>query len=459
MKAPNHIAGGTVFTGLFSSLFFGVNILASPAHLITTAVASLLPDIDHTKSPVGRAAYPIARYLNRRFGHRTLTHGIPCMLISTLVFALFEQVFAGSTALAGTYAVAYFSHLILDMFTLQGIPMLYPFSKNPFVLIGNPEVRIRSGDLRKEATIFCLFIAAGFTMKPLFEKGFWTTYNQQFATLKHLYSEFTKSDDLLAVEYIQTHGLRTVTDTAYCIQAKYNAAWLLDEETGKWVHLTYENCRRSFPIHTGRTFDIVTQTLINVSPDSLNRALQGRTLLSLEIQGNQPFQITEPNRYPRTTQNYTAEHLDSPPLFAEIPAQEGEETFIPDLSYIAQVNALQIERNRLKADIEQRQKAYNAAQHQLPPLRAAYANEADPARARALFLEIQNLEAVKPPSDAERERLAALEIRIQQIEEENRLRNEAKRKEIELRNQLRRLDQQPTRLTGIISYVVLSPQA
>ena len=53
MTAPNHLAGGVIFTGLFCS-FFSVNIFASPLFITATIIGSLLPDIDHTKSWISR---------------------------------------------------------------------------------------------------------------------------------------------------------------------------------------------------------------------------------------------------------------------------------------------------------------------------------------------------------------------------------------------------------------------
>ena len=73
MKAPNHIVGGYVFTGLVSSLL-GWNIFTDPVLLGVTFLGSLMPDIDHPRSLLGRSFFPISKVINRRFGHRTITH-------------------------------------------------------------------------------------------------------------------------------------------------------------------------------------------------------------------------------------------------------------------------------------------------------------------------------------------------------------------------------------------------
>jgi inner membrane protein len=74
MTAPNHITGGIVFTGLFCS-FFSINIFANPIYF-SNYFRFLLPDIDHTKSWIGKSVYPIAKWLSRNYGHRTITHSI-----------------------------------------------------------------------------------------------------------------------------------------------------------------------------------------------------------------------------------------------------------------------------------------------------------------------------------------------------------------------------------------------
>jgi len=58
MTAPNHIIGGYTFTGIIGSLM-GINILGQVELLPIILFASLLPDIDHTKSIIGKLFFPI----------------------------------------------------------------------------------------------------------------------------------------------------------------------------------------------------------------------------------------------------------------------------------------------------------------------------------------------------------------------------------------------------------------
>ena len=51
---------------------------ANPGLAVGAALAlgSLLPDLDTAHSGLGRWAKPVSRQLERRFGHRTLTHSL-----------------------------------------------------------------------------------------------------------------------------------------------------------------------------------------------------------------------------------------------------------------------------------------------------------------------------------------------------------------------------------------------
>jgi inner membrane protein len=57
------------------------------------------------------------------------------------------------------------------MVTLAGIPLFYPFIKNPCVLPANPEMRIRSGNIDKKEYSFMFCFLLSF-MQDLFANGF-----------------------------------------------------------------------------------------------------------------------------------------------------------------------------------------------------------------------------------------------------------------------------------------------
>ena len=208
MTAPNHIAGGIVFTGLFCS-FFSINIFANPIYISVTVLGSLLPDIDHTKSWIGKSVYPIAKWLSRNYGHRTITHSIFFLIGVFLISVFIEKNFREDYTISTILFFSLLSHLIFDMVTLAGIPLFYPFYKNPCVLPANPEMRIRSGNIRQEGIILFMFCFLTFFMQDLFANGFWSTINNNFNDVKHQIKEYKKSPNVLNIDYdytiYQTH--------------------------------------------------------------------------------------------------------------------------------------------------------------------------------------------------------------------------------------------------------------
>ncbi|MCF8282432.1 MAG: metal-dependent hydrolase, partial [Bacteroidales bacterium] len=452
MSGPNHIVGGTVFTGLFGSLMFGINILASPVTIGIAIVASLLPDIDHTRSTVGKIVYPLAKWINRKYGHRTITHGMPCFAVLTLLSGAIERTFFGHLEWTAIFALGYFSHLVLDMFTLQGVPLMYPFSRSPWVMIGNPDKRIRTGDYRKEAVAFSIFILMGMFLQPLFSKGFWTVWNQKLATLQHVHGEFLNSHDLLKVTYTITEGTNKRHGSGILIESKTNEAWLIDS-TGQWVFLKEPTCTRAFPEHTGQPLNIQSANLINLTTDSLNAVLFGKKLLSIEVQANTNFQVTESGNYPKTGNAYTGDHLSTPPSFAAINQSPRLDTFINDRSYMAEIAEIQSEIQRIRADASQAQSAQRSHEALISNLRSQYAATDDITERQRLHDEIETaLSSWKEPQ-VDESRTEALKGRIAKIRAEAGLKESAKETEVQVKNRTAISQVVELRLTGIITFL------
>lgn len=229
MKAPNHIVGGYVFTGLVSSLL-GWNVFESVGLLIITFIGVLIPDVDHPKSLFGRAFFPIAKLINRRYGHRTITHSVFFLVASSVVVGLINSLM-GIDHLAATYFIAVFSHLLFDMMTISGVVFFYPMSKHVFVMPGKEDLRLSSNNVRAESIVMIVFLLLGFALLPLFRQGFWTTYNKSFSTLTHLHSEFVKSDDMLFADVVVRSGTDIDTIRGYVILSTDNTVSLFDDDS------------------------------------------------------------------------------------------------------------------------------------------------------------------------------------------------------------------------------------
>ena len=191
----NHVAGGVAFTGIFSS-FNDVNIFERPEYLAATVIFSMLPDVDHTKGVIGKVFFPIARYIDRRFGHRTITHSLMALVVIFILSISIESFLSKKTVITQIITLSYLSHLIFDMCTKSGIPFFYPFSTLRCVMPANPKMRISSGDFRAEVIIFFCFIGFNLSAMDLMKDGFWTSYNKAFKTFSHLNREFMRGGQL-----------------------------------------------------------------------------------------------------------------------------------------------------------------------------------------------------------------------------------------------------------------------
>ena len=81
---------------------------------------SIFPDIDERSSKIGKKYKFASRIINFLFGHRGFFHSIYIPLILYLIFYSINNEI-GIAILAG-----YFSHLLMDAITRQGIRPLYP---------------------------------------------------------------------------------------------------------------------------------------------------------------------------------------------------------------------------------------------------------------------------------------------------------------------------------------------
>jgi inner membrane protein len=92
------------------------------ASLGLVVAGSLLPDIDHPRSWVGRRTRPVSSAIAAALGHRGITHS--AIAIAGLAWLLSHVGYrwAGIAALS----VGYLSHLAADMLTPQGLRLLWP---------------------------------------------------------------------------------------------------------------------------------------------------------------------------------------------------------------------------------------------------------------------------------------------------------------------------------------------
>lgn len=148
MKYPCHVVGGITF-GVVSQHFIVQQLpmmkdstlptlMLSAVFVAGSVLGSLMPDIDHRGSYLGRRLPLLSLITNITVGHRGATHApLITVIVATLLAFLSTHLLSGVQA---TYALLFiagsmvgsFSHIFLDSLTKSGVPLLYPFSKKHY---------------------------------------------------------------------------------------------------------------------------------------------------------------------------------------------------------------------------------------------------------------------------------------------------------------------------------------
>lgn len=163
MQYKAHMAGGLTVGVLVSQpvvtlLGHPAGVLAAGAVVTGSVIGSLLPDIDHRGSYIGRRL-PILSALSAALGHRGPTHApiivsLVSLLIGWILLKFVPVVLAGWLLLflIGSYAGT-LSHILMDAMTPRGVPALYPFQKRNFRI-----ARIKTGGLIEHVIAVFLFL-------------------------------------------------------------------------------------------------------------------------------------------------------------------------------------------------------------------------------------------------------------------------------------------------------------
>jgi inner membrane protein len=338
MSGTNHVTGGIVFTGIFAS-FWNINIFAKPEFIGLCAFFSVLADIDHLKSPVGKLFYPISKWLDRNYGHRTITHSLAFYLIFGALVAFIERIFSNEQTITLIFFFAYLSHLIFDMMTKQGVPLLYPFKRNACVIPGNPDLRFRSSDLKTESGIFVVFLLLGITCQPLFAQGFWTSYNRSFGTLKHLAREFKGSEKLMILDYDYSYSGANYKGSGFLVKADDSEAIIFE---GGFIKIKDDyKVNNLLPTATEKPYRVEELFFYNIDPDSLFRLLENKPLIALKLQSLSKISYTKNNK-PTVSASIDLEYVFNPKLI-----------FIDDslnVNYIKQLELLNYELEKLQKE-------------------------------------------------------------------------------------------------------------
>ena len=412
MTSPNHIAGGYVFTGFFASIL-GLNFLSDPRFLPVIFFAALLPDIDHPKSILGRIFFPISKWIHRKYGHRTITHSLAFLLLTTFIVRSIQISFFPDFKITLLYFLAVSSHLIFDMVTVQGIPLFYPFLKNPCVLPADPRKRIRTNNIRHETIALSVFICSAVFLQPLFENGFWTQYNRTFGTLRHLNSEFHKSKDLLEVKFARISG--SITDTITALVVASERSYFVGLNKDEEFHYYPEKGQRItdiYPSHTHKFFAFKKEYFDNISADSLNIITHKKKIKTLDFSCTTPANISY-NSYSTTAKKFKHNYINSFSI-SELPFSKA---FISNEN---QINNLKNQIINIKSKFKSDLNKYNLDLEKYTNTKSELENEKDIVKREINALKYSNIRPPKKPT-LNQDKISSLQSKISDLQHENKL--------------------------------------
>lgn len=124
MTGKTHVALG-VLIGTSYGMNAAYDISSFAGIIGTTALFSIVPDICHAGSKLGKKIWPISSLIALILGHRTLTHSIFFMLLTGILLIVLNV----NTIYVISAVLGVISHLLLDMLTPRGVTLFFPVNK------------------------------------------------------------------------------------------------------------------------------------------------------------------------------------------------------------------------------------------------------------------------------------------------------------------------------------------
>ena len=118
MNGKTHFFIG-LCVGVGTSIY--TDVPANEAVILTTiaSISAILPDVDHPNALINKLL-PIK--LSLIFGHRGFTHSLVALLLLVVGCVYINMPVMYTAMIAGGYG----SHIIADMLTIAGVPVLWP---------------------------------------------------------------------------------------------------------------------------------------------------------------------------------------------------------------------------------------------------------------------------------------------------------------------------------------------
>jgi membrane-bound metal-dependent hydrolase YbcI (DUF457 family) len=338
MTAPTHI---TFAEFVYLLLLTTTGVALSGLNAAFVALAAVLPDVDTGSSYVGKSLPFLSSWLERRFGHRTLTHSALFLLILALVALPLDLL---SSDAYFCLVVGYATHPFLDTMNVNGVRLFYPFSNVKCVFpleVNNPSrYRTHTGSPFDRA-LGVLFLVACFPVFLIAHQGYERFIRFTQKNIDSAVRDFNEfSPQYLVYAQLKAHNLLTRESIAgrFEIVGALNDHTLLFKGAGGKLHSLGREyqaefaaeavvCYRGLPARTiVRTIDMANQPLASLQAyldprweNQLFGSLSTRDQFSLP-QNARPFESITSfagtlNLHYATPEEITLYHLES--IFVE----------------------------------------------------------------------------------------------------------------------------------------------
>lgn len=139
MKGKNHLIAGVCAAGCLTTSVVieqQTGLIPIAGMAVATCIGSLFPDIDSRTSKLGKKMKITSWLCSKVFGHRGFLHS-PLFIV--LVYLLCWTIFKHNNIIQynyiwGGFIVGMLTHLICDITTKGGVPLLYPWSRGKISL-------------------------------------------------------------------------------------------------------------------------------------------------------------------------------------------------------------------------------------------------------------------------------------------------------------------------------------
>jgi inner membrane protein len=199
------------------------------------ATASLLPDVDTSKSYAGKFLPFVSRWIERRFPHRSFTHSIFASFVLAALTYPIPIILKLPLEFVHAINIGYFLGYFGDTFTANGCEMFWPSSKRA-VWPGNRAFRLRTGSQIEYIFLgFLVLILLSITSMNA-NGGMMTQFNRLIGSsigVEQLYNQKGATSLLVAhIQGVMAKG-RATADGDYLLVEAESKSFIVQSKAGE----------------------------------------------------------------------------------------------------------------------------------------------------------------------------------------------------------------------------------